>query len=328
MINGYAKTAQDAQGRELDWYHGNRRVLSVEWVFDDGTTVVQDLDDTTDLQSVDVDVTTTTITVRLLEVSAPGNGPAARDYTAISELSLRRTPASESRASTAAAFSASSRETSRWVTMRTAVGPTVATSTPSARAAATKSAASGAVDDHDVGVHAGRVDAAGLGQQPRVRVVVGEPLDVVVERVQPGGREDADLAHAAAHPLAPHPRLGDGVAAARPAPSRPGRRAPWTGRPTARPRSRRTPRAACRSRRARSRSGRRRGGCAAPTPVGELAQVAQVAERQHRAAGEVVGVLDRDRRGRHEERPHVRGEQALDRRQVDLAPRVRSRCAW
>ena len=88
IINGYAKSAQDAQGRELDWYHGNRRVLSVEWVFDDGSTVVQDLDDTTELQSVDVDATTTTITVRLLEVSAPGKGPASRDYTAISDLSF------------------------------------------------------------------------------------------------------------------------------------------------------------------------------------------------------------------------------------------------
>lgn len=88
IINGYAKTAQDAQGRELDWYHGNRRVLAVEWVFDDGSTVEQDLADTTAVQSVDVDVTTTTIVLRLVAVSPPGTGPAARDYTAISDLSL------------------------------------------------------------------------------------------------------------------------------------------------------------------------------------------------------------------------------------------------
>lgn len=88
IINGYAKTAQDAQGRELDWYHGNRRVLAVEWVFDDGTTVPQQLEDTTAVQSVDVDVTTTTVVLRLVEVSPPGRGPAARDYTAISDLSL------------------------------------------------------------------------------------------------------------------------------------------------------------------------------------------------------------------------------------------------
>jgi hypothetical protein len=87
LINGYAKTAQDAQGRELDWYHGNRRVLSVEWVFDDGTTVSQDLDDTTAVQSIDIDdVTTSTITLRLVSVSKPGTGRASRDYTAISDL--------------------------------------------------------------------------------------------------------------------------------------------------------------------------------------------------------------------------------------------------
>jgi hypothetical protein len=85
MINGYAKSAGD-----LDWYEGNRRVLSVEWVFDDGTTVEQDLTDTRELQTVGVDVTTTTVVVRLVAVSGPGTGPEARDYTAISELSLVR----------------------------------------------------------------------------------------------------------------------------------------------------------------------------------------------------------------------------------------------
>lgn len=85
LVNGYAKSAGD-----LDWYAGNRRVLAVEWVFDDGTTVEQDLTETRDLQAVDVDVTTTTVVVRLTTVSEPGTGPAARDYTAISELSLVR----------------------------------------------------------------------------------------------------------------------------------------------------------------------------------------------------------------------------------------------
>ena len=89
LINGYAKSASDARGRELDWYHGNRRVLSVDWVFDDGTTISQDLDDTTAVQSIDVDdVTTSTITLRMVSVSPPGKGRAARDYTAISEISL------------------------------------------------------------------------------------------------------------------------------------------------------------------------------------------------------------------------------------------------
>jgi hypothetical protein len=88
LINGYAKTARDPGGRELDWYHGNRRVESVEWVFDDGTVVPQDLGDTPAVQNIDVDVTTTTVVLRLVTVSAPGAGRAGRDYTAVSDLSL------------------------------------------------------------------------------------------------------------------------------------------------------------------------------------------------------------------------------------------------
>ena len=83
LINGYAKSADG-----FDWYHGNRRVLSVEWVFDDGSTRQQDLSDTVSVQSVDVDVTTTTVVLRLVTVSPPGTGRAARDYTAISDLSF------------------------------------------------------------------------------------------------------------------------------------------------------------------------------------------------------------------------------------------------
>ncbi len=142
-------------------------------------------------------------------------------------------------------------------------------------------------------------------QQPGVRVVVGQPLDVVVEGVQPGGREDADLPHPAAHPLAPDPRLGDGVGASRPPASRPARRAPWTGR---RPARRRTA--------PYSASGTPVATWAfqirAPSRwirdadlVGPRRAAPQVRERQHRAAGEVVGVLDRDRGGAHEERAHV-----------------------
>ncbi len=88
LINGYAKVGQDGQGI-LDWYHGNRRVLSVEWVLDDGTTVSQDLDDTTIVQTVAVKkVETQTVRLRLLEVSPPGKGRASRDYTAISDVRL------------------------------------------------------------------------------------------------------------------------------------------------------------------------------------------------------------------------------------------------
>src|SRR5215218_5889047 len=95
---------------------------------------------------------------------------------------------------------------SRWVTIRTAVGPTGETSTPPSRAPATNSAAS---SRGTTTMFVSTVEAAGLGQDPGVGMVVREPVDVVVEGVQPGGREDADLAHAAAHPLAPDACLRD-----------------------------------------------------------------------------------------------------------------------
>ncbi|MBB6626379.1 hypothetical protein H5V45_03495 [Nocardioides sp. KIGAM211] len=93
LINGYAKTATDAQGRPLDWYHGNRRILTVEWSFDDGTTVQQSLRDTRDLQTVRVDAgATRTVRLRLVSVSPQGTGRAARDYTAVSDVALVGTP--------------------------------------------------------------------------------------------------------------------------------------------------------------------------------------------------------------------------------------------
>lgn len=92
MINGYAKTARDGD-QTFDWYAGNRRVLTVEWLFDDGTLVRQDLIETRALQSIDVDpVLTESVQVRLVTVSSPGTGPAARNYTAVSEVSLVGTP--------------------------------------------------------------------------------------------------------------------------------------------------------------------------------------------------------------------------------------------
>ncbi len=88
LVNGYAKVAHDKRG-VLDWYHGNRRINAVEWTFDDGTVVRQQLGDTTLMQSVGVKkVETSTVTLRLLEVSPPGRGRASRNYTAISEVSF------------------------------------------------------------------------------------------------------------------------------------------------------------------------------------------------------------------------------------------------
>jgi len=88
VINGYAKTAQDSRG-PLDWYHGNRRILRVVWTFDDGTELSQELGDTTSMQTIEVDhVRTGTVKMTLDQVSPPGTGRAARNYTAISDVSL------------------------------------------------------------------------------------------------------------------------------------------------------------------------------------------------------------------------------------------------
>ena len=88
LVNGYAKVGQDSRG-PLDWYHGNRRVLAVEWTLDDGTVLAQALDDTTITQTVPVDgIETRTVALRLVEVSSPGTGRASRDFTAISDVTL------------------------------------------------------------------------------------------------------------------------------------------------------------------------------------------------------------------------------------------------
>ena len=89
LVNGYAKTSTDSKGRTFDWYLGNRRIQSVVWVFDDGSKVEQELNETRELQLVDVpDVVTRRVVLRLIAVSPPGEGNAARDFTAISEVSM------------------------------------------------------------------------------------------------------------------------------------------------------------------------------------------------------------------------------------------------
>jgi hypothetical protein len=93
LINGYAKTGTTASGGALDWYAGNRRILSVAWVFDDGSQVTQELTETRKLQTVDIDpVTTSSVQLRLVTVSPPGQGPSRRDYTAISDVALVGSP--------------------------------------------------------------------------------------------------------------------------------------------------------------------------------------------------------------------------------------------
>lgn len=88
LVNGYAKVASGSTGT-YDWYRGNRRITAVEWTFDDGTTVRQHLDQTTAMQTVPVDdVVTGSVSLRLLSVTPPGKGRAARDYTAISDVDV------------------------------------------------------------------------------------------------------------------------------------------------------------------------------------------------------------------------------------------------
>lgn len=84
LINGYAKTESG-----LDWYAGNRRILKVSWGFDDGTTITQTLHSSRNMQRIAVPrLRTESVTLKLLEVSQPGNGAAARDMTAISEVQV------------------------------------------------------------------------------------------------------------------------------------------------------------------------------------------------------------------------------------------------
>lgn len=84
LVNGYAKRSGD-----LNWYAGNRRVTDVEWLFDDGTTVAQSLLEERSLQTIDIEpVRTRTVRLRIVTVTAPGKGPAGRDFTPISELAL------------------------------------------------------------------------------------------------------------------------------------------------------------------------------------------------------------------------------------------------
>ena len=88
LINGYAKIAYD-NGRRYDWYAGTRRVLSVDWEFDDGTTFHQTFGNDRVMQQTAIKpVTTDTVRLRITSVSPPGKGRASRNYTAISEVLL------------------------------------------------------------------------------------------------------------------------------------------------------------------------------------------------------------------------------------------------
>ena len=89
LINGYAKI----DGPD-NWYQANRRIRAVQWEFDDGTRVTQTLTEKRSLQALSIDpVETSRVRLHLLAVSQPATGDKGRNYTAISEISLRGAPA-------------------------------------------------------------------------------------------------------------------------------------------------------------------------------------------------------------------------------------------
>src|SRR5262245_34317362 len=78
----------------------------------------------------------------------------------------------------------------------------------------------GQLEEDDVGLDRRRIEAdagpAGqaLGEPPSVGVILGQALHVVAKRVHAAGRDDAGLAHGAAHLLLAAPRLVDELARA------------------------------------------------------------------------------------------------------------------
>jgi len=84
LINGYAKEVSG-----VNWYPNNRRILTAQWGFDDGTTVGQTFAQRPDLQQMKVPgILTSTVTLTISSVTPPGAGVLGRDYTAISEVAI------------------------------------------------------------------------------------------------------------------------------------------------------------------------------------------------------------------------------------------------
>lgn len=89
LINGYAKI-----DGPTNWYTANRRLRAVQWEFDDGTRITQELAERQTLQRAGLGpVATRTITLHLVGVTAPAPGPDGRDFTAISEVLFLGVPA-------------------------------------------------------------------------------------------------------------------------------------------------------------------------------------------------------------------------------------------
>jgi serine/threonine-protein kinase len=85
LIPGYAKVDPADQ---TDRFFENRRVVEVEYSFTDGSTATQEFEESPELQSVDVDETTETVTVTIVATTSHGG----RDYTPISEVEVFGVP--------------------------------------------------------------------------------------------------------------------------------------------------------------------------------------------------------------------------------------------
>jgi len=89
LVNGYAKTATDPEGQTFDWYLGHRRITQVTWNFGVGDLVRQDLEEKPEMQTIEVrPVEVRKIVLKIVSTTAPGEGPARRDFTAVSDVLL------------------------------------------------------------------------------------------------------------------------------------------------------------------------------------------------------------------------------------------------
>lgn len=89
LVNGYAKTATDGAGTTFDWYAGHRRITQVTWSFGAGDVVRQDLEDDRALQTIKVEpVEVRRVVLKIVATTDPGEGPARRNFTAISDVFL------------------------------------------------------------------------------------------------------------------------------------------------------------------------------------------------------------------------------------------------
>ena len=84
MIGGYDKI-DPLTG--IDRWPQNHRARQVRWTFSDGTTVTQDLADSRGMQSITVDVTTSSVTIEILS-TYPASGEDPKQMVVVAEVQL------------------------------------------------------------------------------------------------------------------------------------------------------------------------------------------------------------------------------------------------